>query len=380
MGGMVPLIIWLLKVFIEDAKTYAEAIQWILRVLPSFSFGYALINIASRETYMQLDDDITELQSPYHMDIAGADMLYMFFTAFASLALIALFEFMKSKGTIDKLIAKQSGCPQYTQKYYDDDVERERQIVNKSSKDDYVIRLNKVRKVFKTNTKYLEAVDSVSVGIKNGECFTLLGINGAGKTTLFKILSGDHICTGGEAHINGYDVSTEMSVARYNIGYCPQFDALLENLTAREHLELYAAIKGIPKNMREEIVKKKIAEMDLTKYENVIAGTYSGGNKRKLSVAIAMMGNPPVVLLDEPSTGMDPKARRFMWDVISRISTQRKSSSIVLTTHSMEEAEALSTKMVIMVEGNFKCLGSIQHIKSKFGQGYELEVKVNLPS
>lgn len=99
--------------------------------------------------------------------------------------------------------------------------------------------------------------------------------------------------------------------------------------------------------------------MALTRFRDVPAGTYSGGNKRKLSVAVAMIGNPPVVLLDEPSTGMDPKARRYMWDVISRISTKRKSSSIVLTTHSMEEAEALSTKMCIMVKGNFKCMGSI---------------------
>ena len=111
--------------------------------------------------------------------------------------------------------------------------------------------------------------------------------------------------------------------------------------------------------MREGLVKKKLIEMDLQKFENVCAGTYSGGNKRKLSVAIAMLGNPPIVFLDEPSTGMDPEARRFMWDVISRISTQRKSSSVILTTHSMEEAEALSTKMAIMVDGTFKCLGSI---------------------
>lgn len=87
--------------------------------------------------------------------------------------------------------------------------------------------------------------------------------------------------------------------------------------------------------------------MDLTEFENKLAGTYSGGNKRKLSVAIAMLGNPPTVSLDEPSTGMDPAARRFMWSVISRISTKRKSSSVILTTHSMEEAEALSTRIAI---------------------------------
>ena len=130
--------------------------------------------------------------------------------------------------------------------------------------------------------------------------------------------------------------------------------------------------------------------MDLKRYENKLAGTYSGGNKRKLSVAIAMLGNPPIVFLDEPSTGiihkstqllgMDPKARRFMWDVISRIATKRKRSSIILTTHSMEEAEALSTKIAIQVEGSIKCIGPIQHIKNKYGNGYEVEIKGTLPT
>lgn len=97
----------------------------------------------------------------------------------------------------------------------------------------------------------------------------------------------------------------------------------------------------------------------MTKYEHRLAGTYSGGNKRKLSVAIAMLGNPPIVFLDEPSTGMDPEARRFMWTVISNISAKRKYSSIILTTHSMEEAEALSTRLTIMVKGTLKCIGTI---------------------
>ena len=95
-------------------------------------------------------------------------------------------------------------------------------------------------------------------------------------------------------------------------------------------------------------------------------------------MTMALIGNPPIIFLDEPSTGMDPVARRFMWTVISRVSTLRKKSSVVLTTHSMEEAEALATKIGIMVNGEFKCLGSIQHIKSKFGKGYELEIKVRM--
>ena len=160
-------------------------------------------------------------------------------------------------------------------------------------------------------------------------------------------------------------------------------------MTAKEHLELYAAIKGIPSHLVDELVQIKLKEMDLKTYENILAGTYSGGNKRKLSVAIAMLGNPPIVFLDEPSTGkiynliklgMDPKARRFMWDVISRIATKRKRSSIILTTHSMEEAEALSTKIAIQVEGIIKCIGPIQHIKNRYGNGYEVEIKGTLPT
>jgi ATP-binding cassette subfamily A (ABC1) protein 3 len=119
--------------------------------------------------------------------------------------------------------------------------------------------------------------------------------------------------------------------------------------------------------------------MDLTQYEHIPAGTYSGGNKRKLSVAIALIGNPQIVMLDEPSSGMDPGARRFMWDIISSITTQRQETSIILTTHSMDEAEALSTKLGIMVDGTFRCYGSIQHIKNKFGKGYELEIKIVVP-
>ena len=116
--------------------------------------------------------------------------------------------------------------------------------------------------------------------------------------------------------------------------------------------------------------------MDLEDYTRIRANNLSGGNKRKMSVAIAMLGNPPIVFLDEPSTGVDPQAKRFMWNIVSKISTLRKKSSVIITTHSMEEAEALCTKMGIMVGGQFKCFGSSQHIKDKYGTGYELEVKI----
>lgn len=224
------------------------------------------------------------------------------------------------------------------------------------------------------------AVKTISFGVKKGDCFGLLGTNGAGKTTTFKILCGEIQPTSGICLVNGMNVATDMNKIRHLIGYCPQFDALLDNLTAREHLELYAAIKGIPSQMRERLISEKIIQLNLQKYENVQSGTYSGGNKRKLSVAIALLGNPPIVFLDEPSSGMDPEARRFMWSVVGRVSSGSKKSSVVLTTHSMEEAEALSTKLAIMVEGNIKCIGPVQALKNKYGKGFEIETKFREPT
>jgi ATP-binding cassette subfamily A (ABC1) protein 3 len=142
--------------------------------------------------------------------------------------------------------------------------------------------------------------------------------------------------TGGKASVAGYDIMTDQINVRSKIGYCPQFDALFDLLTVTEHLEMYAAIKGVPGWNRPAAVEKMLAGMDLLNFRGKLAGRLSGGNKRKLSVAIAMIGSPPIVFLDEPSTGMDPVARRFMWDVIAKISTRSKSCSVVLTTHSME--------------------------------------------
>lgn len=135
-------------------------------------------------------------------------------------------------------------------------------------------------------------------------------------------------------------------------------------------------MKGVRFDLKERIINKQIADMDLQDYIDTRANQLSGGNRRKLSVAMALIGNPPLIFLDEPSTGVDPQAKRFMWNIISKISTQRKKSAVIITTHSMEEAEALCTKMGIMVSGEFKCFGSATHVKDKYGTGYELEIKV----
>ncbi|DAZ97520.1 TPA: hypothetical protein N0F65_009788, partial [Lagenidium giganteum] len=118
---------------------------------------------------------------------------------------------------------------------------------------------------------------------------------------------------------------------------------------------------------------------NLDDFEHKLAGTFSGGNKRKLSVAITLIGSPPIIFFDEPSTGMGPVSRRFMWNVIADISTTRKESTIILTTHSMEGCEALCTRVGIMVGGRMRCLGSVQHLKNRFGNGLMVELKLEQP-
>merc|ERR1711902_458549 len=145
-------------------------------------------------------------------------------------------------------------------------------------------------------------------------------------------------------------------------------------LTAREHLNFYGRIKGLYGDELKSQIDKLIEVLSLGKYANRRAGTYSGGNKRKLSVAIAMIGNPPIVFLDEPSTGMDPMARRSMWQFIRETMNGR---CVILTTHSMEECEALCHRLCIMTAGQLRCLGTPQHLKSKFGKGYQLDLTLD---
>ena len=128
-------------------------------------------------------------------------------------------------------------------------------------------------------------------------------------------------------------------------GYCPQFDAIFEFMTVKENLEFYALIKGVKRNLLDKMIKAMIEEMSLEEFVNKISGRLSGGNKRKLSVAISMICNPPIVLLDEPSTGMDPEARRFMWAVIHKLTSKSDSNCVIMTTHAMDEAETLCKRI-----------------------------------
>ncbi len=382
-GFILTLLSFVLRAIKSTRNTTLYFPELFLRLFPTYDFTWGLFQISNGQIW-QIFYELPEKPKAWSRYGSIIDFFYLLFSPIVFLLLIFYIESRNSGGTLlgsdtDKILDLNAG---------DEDVKAERKEVLES--EDYAIRVVDFAKEYTMISKKdgcctggllskKVAVKGVTFGVKKGECFGLLGTNGAGKTTTFKALSGEIVPSHGKTFINKLDLLQNMSHVRHMIGYCPQFDALLDNLTSREHLELYAAIKGIPYDLRERLIQEKLQQLNLKQFENVQAGTYSGGNKRKLSVAIALLGNPPVILLDEPSSGMDPEARRFMWSVVGKISTEKKHSSVVLTTHSMEEAEALSSKLAIMVEGSIECIGPVQRLKNKYGKGFEVEIKIELP-
>ena len=259
-------------------------------------------------------------------------------------------------------------------------------ILEQGKKENIMVRIIHLRKVYRTSLYKLFcccfrekgklAVKNLSFCVEKGECFGLLGLNGAGKTTTFKCITQEINTTNGEIFINGLNTHNNFNLIKNKFGYCPQYDAIFEYLTVYENLEFYAKLKGVKEEFMDQIINALIREMRLQEFTKKMSGRLSGGNKRKLSVAISMLCNPPIILLDEPSTGMDPEARRFMWSVIHKMATKGKKSSIIMTTHSMDEAETLCKRMAIMVNGEFVCLGKANEIKDKYGYGYELNLRI----
>ncbi|KAJ8921257.1 hypothetical protein NQ315_013729 [Exocentrus adspersus] len=218
------------------------------------------------------------------------------------------------------------------------------------------------------------AVNSLSLAVDAGEVFGLLGHNGAGKTTTMRIITAEEAPTRGRVQISGESITSNMNSAFQLLGYCPQHDALWKNITVKEHLECYASIRGVPYRDISNVVNLYLNGLQIQEHADKQTQQCSGGTRRKLSFAMAMVGNPKVVLLDEPSTGMDPRSKRFLWDTI--LASFQGTRGAILTTHSMEEADALCSRVGIMVKGALRCLGSTQHLKNLYGAGYTLEMKL----
>ncbi|KAJ3256877.1 hypothetical protein HK104_007075 [Borealophlyctis nickersoniae] len=213
------------------------------------------------------------------------------------------------------------------------------------------------------------AVADVTLAVEEGIVFGLLGPNGAGKTTLISILTGLYEASSGEARLAGWDTRRETAEVYRCIGVCPQFDILWDDLTCGETLYFYARLKGIPASEERAAVLASLDTVALGPFEHRLTKGLSGGEKRRLSIAIALVGRPKVVFLDEPTTGLDPEVRRLIWNIIT---SSRSGKTIILTTHSMEEAEVCCQRIGIMAKGTLRCLGSPLHLKSRYGRGFKL--------
>mmetsp|Transcript_21622 Transcript_21622/g.64476 ORF Transcript_21622/g.64476 Transcript_21622/m.64476 type:complete len:970 (-) Transcript_21622:221-3130(-) len=357
----------------------AELVARIFLINPVFAVAQGVSNVYQNYRFLDLcsdreqfcDDSGYEPRSNYFaLDGLGVGANCsalaaegVFFTA-----CLLFIEYAKTRGRA----RRAKSAPTAANEMEDTDVvdERRRVLGGQAEHDGNAVVVKNLCRSFGSNI----AVNQTTFGIPQGECFGLLGVNGAGKTTTFRMLTGELGISSGSAAIKGYDVATDLIKARKRMGYSPQYDGLIPHLTGRDHLTMFAMLRGMPPDTIADEVERAIFRLDLQQHCDRLAGTYSGGNKRKLSMAIALVGHPDVVFLDEPTTGVDPTARRKLWDVIEDVVKNEK-TTVVMTSHSMDEISTLCSRLTIMVAGKLKCIGSTVHLKARFGQGYYVKAK-----
>ncbi|EAW12681.1 putative ABC transporter [Aspergillus clavatus NRRL 1] len=295
---------------------------------------------------------------PGEITLYGGPILYLILQ---SLVLFGLLLWV-DRGPTFSMLRRTKNKDEEEKNAVDGDVAAELARVADSTDGLRVLHLSKKFKKF-------VAVDDVTFGVPKSQVFALLGPNGAGKTTTITLIRGDMQPSdnGGDILVNEVSVLKNRAAARSHLGVCPQFDAM-DQMTVIEHLEFYARIRGVPDVKHN--VTEVIRAVGLTSFQDRMATKLSGGNKRKLSLGIALMGNPQVLLLDEPSSGMDAASKRVMWKTLASVVPGR---SIVLTTHSMEEADALATRAGIMAK-RMLALGTTDYLRKKYGNKYHVHL------
>ena len=382
--GFVAVLAYFVMNSVPLTMYAASILVHFFRFFPTYNIGEGLISVTAA---FYENTILGGKVSYFAFDVAGQNILFMTLEAFGYFAMVLITETPMYRGAVfwlerqRALLALKKSVMESTGSdgnmipiMQDEDVQVEENFISRAvDKSEFALCIEDLVKIYPS--KYLggkakHAVRGLSLGCHIGERFGLLGVNGAGKSSTLNVLTGDISPTRGEIYIAGMPLSDPKT--RQAIGYCPQTDPLFDLMTARETLWFYGRIRGIDKEALKLKVTRLIKQVGLENFADRTSGTYSGGNKRKLSLAVSLIGSPKVLLLDEPSSGMDAFARRQMWDVIAAIGEKR---SVILTTHSMEECEALCTRIGIMVDGRLKCLGPSSHLKDKFGDGYQIEVR-----
>jgi ABC-type lipoprotein export system ATPase subunit len=279
-----------------------EKLMYLYKLFPPFHLGRGLVSLSA----LDLESTVSgQPSNPYTWDVLGRPLTWMAAEAFGYLLLTLLIEndiplrlwrsmqtYISSFSAITSAVFAPLALEASPLRREDPDVSNERLRVETGLTEGDSVIMHHLWKVFPGRGLDIAkvAVKDLSIGIHRGECFGFLGVNGAGKTTTLSILSGDIKPTSGNASINGYSVLTQLTAARRQMGYCPQFDPLLDLMTAREHLHMYASLKGVPRRHVHEVVNSLVQAVGLQNYVDRVAGSYSGGNKRKLALAIALVG------------------------------------------------------------------------------------------
>uniref|UniRef100_H3B2R0 ATP binding cassette subfamily A member 12 n=1 Tax=Latimeria chalumnae TaxID=7897 RepID=H3B2R0_LATCH len=379
-------VIYFLTWFNTENQNLAHiyhVLKHVFLIFPQFCFGNGLMELSRQQAEVDLFKlyGVETYISPFQMDKVGWMFVAMAIqgTVFFTLRLLMNNWLYKKFRLLLRQITHQRSQVQVTPVHEDEDVKAEREHIEAGGSDTDLLQLDHLTKIYQHRQKKATAVNNICVGIPAGECFGLLGVNGAGKTTTFNMLTNEISPSTGKARIRNQDgILVDIADTCESgslLGYCPQHDALDNLLTGEEHLYYYARIRGIPEKQVKVAVNHLIHRLDLTLHAAKPIFMYSCGTKRKLSTALALIGKPQILLLDEPSSGMDPKSKRQLWKTISE--EVRDKCSVVLTSHSMEECEALCTRLAIMVKGQFRCIGSLQHIKNRFGSGFSVKMHLS---
>ncbi|XP_046465259.1 phospholipid-transporting ATPase ABCA3 isoform X1 [Neodiprion pinetum] len=353
------------------------------RGLPN-SFGQIACLLQDPCCNLDCADGKCNARVPYFGDFtadAGLEefVLYLALTPIGFLMILFLLEHRAFGKLISKMKSSETVGLSDTETI-DSDVVNEKRIVQQAinqREQDSNFEDENVFLAYELSKRYgkLQAVKEVNFRVMKNECFGLLGVNGAGKSTTFRMLVGEDVPTSGILIRGRNNIKINRQQYLAGIGYCPQINALIPSFNAYEHLLLFARLRGVPKAEVDSEVQLWIDKLRLNKHAKNMSKTYSGGNKRRLNIAMALIANPEMVLLDEPTAGVDPGARRSLWGVLQ--SCQNSGQAIILTSHSMEECEALCNRLLIMVRGQLVCVGASQQLKQRYGAGYDISIKLN---
>ncbi len=238
-----------------------------------------------------------------------------------------------------------------------------------------IIRINHLTKVFAGKTKTVTAVNDVSFNVNRGEIFGLLGANGAGKSTLIRILTTLLSPTSGQAFVNDYDITKEPEKIREIIGVCAQNYTSDSELTAYDNLEFYGKLENVPDNILQDRIWELLKMAGLADRAFMPVGTFSGGMKRKLEIVRAFIHRPLILFLDEPTIGLDPEARREVWQQIMMLNAEH--TTIILTTHYMDEAEKLCGRIAFVERGRLIALDTMENLRKLIPAGDLIEIGVD---